>query len=218
MKSLLELRNSLKSKKPSFKRRYAGKIKRLKSRWTKPRGKSNKVRLKKIGKPKGPSIGYRSPKKVRALSKNGLIPVIIHSLNQLTALNSKEIGVIISKEIGLKKKIQILEKCQQLNLKVINVKNIENFIKTKKEEFLNKQKEKKTKEKKKVKSKEEALKKAEEKKQPETKTEEEKKEEQKKIEKESLKKEFQTKKEKQPAPEKIIKPGQVKQKIIPGEK
>jgi large subunit ribosomal protein L32e len=137
-KELLELRNEMKSKKPNFLRQDAHKIKGLKKKWIKPKGVHSKMRLKLRSYRKQAGIGYSSPKEVKYLNREGFKEVLVNNLNDLTKIKDNEV-ILLSSKLGLKKKIEIIKKIQELKLKISNlkdadtfVKNIENLIKEKK--------------------------------------------------------------------------------------
>ena len=77
-----------------------GKGRRKLQKWRKPKGRDNKMRLKRKSYPKTVSIGYGKPKK-----KNP--QVLIRNLNDLVSAD-KNSEIIISKRIGAKKKIDII--------------------------------------------------------------------------------------------------------------
>lgn len=178
LKTALELRKRIKGKKPVFLKQDAHKKVRLRKNWRQPRGRHSKMRLKLRGHRKQPSVGYSSPKIVKGLNPQGLKEVRVYNLEDLKNVGKTE-GIIIGRTVGLRKKLKLLKKIKEKkDLKLLNVKDIENFIKEIEEKFLAKKKESKEKEEEKKKSKEEAIKKAEErKKKEEEKTEEEKKKE-----------------------------------------
>src|SRR3989344_5061677 len=90
--------------KPKFKRRQFM-LKKLKNKWRKPKGLHNKLRLRKGGKGKVVKIGYGKKKK-------GIEIAIINNIKEL--INAKK-DIIISSSVGLKKKVEILEKAKELN-------------------------------------------------------------------------------------------------------
>lgn len=123
----LELRKKLKSKKPKFVRQEGYKIPRVGKKWRAPRGHDSKMRRKFGGKRKQPSIGYSSPKEVRHLHPSGLKPVVVFTVNDLKNVKSNE-GVIVSKHLGIKKKLNLLKKIQELKLNLLNI-NVEEYTK-----------------------------------------------------------------------------------------
>ncbi|MEK6934477.1 MAG: eL32 family ribosomal protein [Nanoarchaeota archaeon] len=114
-------------KKPKFIRQRAHNLKKLEKKWRAPKGMHSKLRKKFKGKAKQPSVGYSSPKKIRNL-RQGLIPILISTESQLKNL-TKEHGLIISRKLGAKKKVELLQKIKELKLNVLNVKDIDKFIK-----------------------------------------------------------------------------------------
>lgn len=130
VKKLLEKRAEMKSKKPLFLRQNSGKIKEAKGKYRKPKGYQSKLRLKIKGKGILPSQGYRSPKEVRGLSKEGFSEVIVEKLSDLEKINSKEQVAIIGSKVGLKKRIQLLEKAKELKLNIKHEKDLETLKKS----------------------------------------------------------------------------------------
>lgn len=167
-----------KNKKPNFARQQSKIFKKLKTgKWRAPKGMHSKLRRKRKGKGLLPSIGYSSPRKFKGLSKEGLIQVNVSNSSQLVSLTKKH-GVILSRYLGTRKRLALLEKIKAMGLRVINISNIDaykNKIETErkmKAEIKNKKDEKK-----KI-SKEESIKKAQEK-EPKEETQEEKEKRQK---------------------------------------
>ncbi len=206
-KNLLEIRKRIKSVKPDFIRQEFNKEKSLGKKWRRPKGIHSKLRLKKAGHIKKPSPGFMSPKRVRYLTSEGFKPKLVKNLLDISTINNDEI-IIISSKLGLKKRIQLLEKIKELKLRVFNVKNIEEFIEKSKEKIKQRKEESKKKGLKKQEEKAKAVKKAEEKK--EEKTEEEKTEGEAKKKKELTKKLIETTEKK---PQKITQPTTTKQQI-----
>lgn len=119
---LLQVRKTQKKRKPDFFRKDSFKISRLgkgrkkKLKWRMPTGRHNKVREKEKSYPTQPSIGYRSPKKVRGYVY-GLKIKFVSNLKELNQLNKQE-EIAIIRNVGLKKKKEILQKAKELGIKV----------------------------------------------------------------------------------------------------
>jgi len=175
--NLLELKARMKKKRPRFVRQDAHK-KRLRKRWVKPRGLHSKVRLKHRGHARKVSDGYRSPKEVRGLSKEGLKIIRIHNEEDLNKIVKEKEGIILSSHIGLKNKISLLKKAKEKGITILNI-NAEEYLK-KKEEEIKKKSEKKKAEKEKRKKKEEEKKAEKEEKLEEKLSDDEKKDKEKK--------------------------------------
>lgn len=127
---LLELRKKLKRKKPkfirkdSFKKLKLGKLQKKKRKWRRPRGRHSKIREKRKGYMKQPSIGWSSPKEIRG-TINGLKPKLIHNVEELNLLKEGEIAVI--GKVGKKKKIEIAKTAIAKNIALFNL-NAKKFI------------------------------------------------------------------------------------------
>lgn len=144
MKDLLELRKKIKRKKPNFIRQDAHKKKRLGKKWRKPKGIHSKIRRRLKGHRKRVEIGYCSPSKVKFLDKSGLKNILVKSVNEIKNVGPKDEGVTISGKTGLKKKVEIVKEALKSNIKILNIKKPEEFLK-KVEEEMKKRKEKKEK-------------------------------------------------------------------------
>lgn len=142
--------------KPKFVRQNISR-KRLIVKWRRPRGLHSKLRLNKAGHIKKPSPGFRKARKERIQTIT-----LVKNLKDLT--NAKQ-NILLSSNIGLKKKIEILKKSKDLKLNVLNVnlKNIDEFIKRSNDLMERKKQEKKKKQVDKKKSEERAVKSAEKK-------------------------------------------------------
>jgi large subunit ribosomal protein L32e len=67
-----------------------------------------------------PTIGYGSPKKTRGLHPSGYQDILISNMRELESLNSETQAGRISSKIGKRKKIIMLEKAQELKIKILN--------------------------------------------------------------------------------------------------
>jgi large subunit ribosomal protein L32e len=149
MKALLEQRNRMKAKKPTFLMIDWHKRKEVnKDRWRKPKGNQAKIRLNRRGKPKSVRTGFGSPREVKYLDHNGLKPVIVSNVKELAGL-TKENAVVIGSSVGNRKKIEIIKAATEKGLKITNFKAPEKFMATaiedvKKRQALSKEKKAKT--------------------------------------------------------------------------
>ncbi len=119
--------NIVKKKKPEFNRYNSGYLVKLHGNYRKQKGLHNKTRLKKKGHPKSPSIGYGSPKEIKGFYKSEFSYKLIKSEKDLQNLDAK--NIILSKNLGLRKKLYIINKIKSLNVKILNIKDIDKFIK-----------------------------------------------------------------------------------------
>ncbi|MFX0025267.1 MAG: 50S ribosomal protein L32e [Candidatus Hermodarchaeota archaeon] len=120
-KKLLQFRQNLKKKKPSFKRVESWRYKRVKDSWRKARGIDSKTRKKKKSGVKSPTIGYRSPKKIRGLHPSGYEEVRIFTFNDFKGLSNKKHAIKISGRVGAKKRIKLVDYAQNRGFKVLNL-------------------------------------------------------------------------------------------------
>ncbi|MBI4447351.1 hypothetical protein HY643_00070 [Candidatus Woesearchaeota archaeon] len=164
---LLKLRREIKKRKPHFVRQEANHRKKLPWKWKQPKGMHSKLRRKFRGRMKHPSPSFSSPKQVRGLHRTGLIPVVIKHLTELNGLNPQNVGVITSRTLGLRKKIDLLKKCLELKFDVLNIKDAEEFVRKVEEKRRKMKEETEKKVEVKEKAKQEALKIVEEKKKQE---------------------------------------------------
>ena len=102
------------------------------------------------------TTGYGSPKAVYGLHLSGLEKANINSVSPIESINKETQGIIISSAVGTKKRIEIIKKAKEAGIKILNIKDpdeflkkIEENIKKKKEEKAKKEKKKKAAEKKK---------------------------------------------------------------------
>lgn len=89
-------------------------------KWRKPKGKDNPMRLKLKGHPPVASVGYRVPVKIRGLHPSGLKPVVIHNVDELSRYDPKDVIVYLGSSIGLRKRLEIVNKARELGFIVAN--------------------------------------------------------------------------------------------------
>jgi len=128
MAEAAKLRAELKKKKPKFVRQESHRRKRLGKKWRKPRGVHSKIRLGRRGKPPRVKIGYRLPRTIRGLHKSGLKPVSISNLSQLEKLDKTNQIATLSSRLGKKKKLAILKRAIELDIKFTNIKDLKKEI------------------------------------------------------------------------------------------
>ncbi len=127
VKKLLEIRKLIKNKKPDFIRQDSHKKKRIDDSWKKPKGMHSQMRHNRSGYRKLLQVGYGSPRLVRGAHPSGLKAVGVANANELSGINPKEEGILI-KNIGLKKKIEIIKEAEKKGIKILNVKDPKKFI------------------------------------------------------------------------------------------
>ena len=95
-----------------------GKNRRKLQKWRRVRGKSNKLRLGRMGYPVVPTIGHKGPRKDAGKVK-GLMPKLVHNLAELQDIGKNE-GAILAR-IGAKKKLELIKKAEELKIKILNL-------------------------------------------------------------------------------------------------
>ena len=126
-KKLLEARSQVKSRKPTFRRQQINQFAKFKNddAWRRPRGVQSKMRLGRRGHRAMPSVGYKSPKSVRGLDRNGMLEVVVKNIADLKKVDTKTQIAVIGGTVGAKKKIDILNEAKKMKLSFSNVKNID---------------------------------------------------------------------------------------------
>lgn len=124
----LQTRRAVKSRKPHFVRTDVHKLKRLASKWRKPGGWQNKMRLQKRGKRRLVSAGWGSPRDVQGLSRNGMVFAPVVSPADLAGLDARKHLLVMSAALGAKKKLVLLAKAKEAGFSVFNAKDIDQSI------------------------------------------------------------------------------------------
>lgn len=121
--ALLRTRERQKRKKPSFIREESWRYKRIASSWRRPKGIDSKMRLKKKDRPKSVEVGYRSPRRVRGFHPSGFEEKLIFNVKDLENVDLNQV-VRIGHTVGLKKRSRIVEKAEELGLRVLNARGV----------------------------------------------------------------------------------------------
>lgn len=121
----LKVRMMLKARKPAFHRQEDWRYKRLSTAWRRPRGKDSKMRLRIKGWPQHISTGYRSPRKVRYFHPSGKEEMVVSNAEDLSKADSKRHVIRIAHTVGSRKRMKILERAEELKLRVVNHRGVE---------------------------------------------------------------------------------------------
>lgn len=103
-----------------FNRNDSHKKKSIPNSWRKPKGTHNKTRLKKKEAPNTPKAGYRTEKEQRGKHPSGYEETLVHNTSDLEDIDSEIEAARIASKVGGRKREKILEKADDLNVKVLN--------------------------------------------------------------------------------------------------
>ncbi len=89
-------------------------------KWRKPKGHDNPMRLKLKGHPPVVTVGYRTPSEIRYLHPKGVKPVVVYNASELAKYNPKEVIVYVGGNVGLRKRLEIINKARELGFVIAN--------------------------------------------------------------------------------------------------
>lgn len=120
VKEILKLRKEIEKGRPQFQRPESWRYTRLKENWRKPKGLDNKVRKMVKGWPRLVKVGYRGPISARGLHPSGFRDILVDNLKGLDGLNPETDAVRLAAGLGARKRGDILDRANELGLKVLN--------------------------------------------------------------------------------------------------
>lgn len=105
-----------------FKRHQSDTKIRVPESWRRPKGIDSCVRRKFRGKVLMPNIGYGSNRKTRHILPNGFFKYLVHNVNELDVLmmQNRTYCAEIAHNVSSQKRIAILDRAAQLDIKVTN--------------------------------------------------------------------------------------------------
>jgi large subunit ribosomal protein L32e len=130
---LLAARKKVAQRRPKFIRQESWRYYRLAENWRKPKGKDNKMRKQKSGMPAIVKVGYRGPRAARGLHPSGYSDNLVHNTAQLATLDPKKDAARIGRTVGKKKRIEIINKAEELGVKVLNPSNLKSKMRKEEE-------------------------------------------------------------------------------------
>ncbi|KAI8367600.1 50S ribosomal protein L32 [Radiomyces spectabilis] len=112
----------VKKRRAHFKRHQSNRFMRVGESWRKPKGIDSCVRRRFKGQAPMPKIGYGSDKKTRHLLPNGFRKFSVSNVREveLLLMHNRTYAAEIAHNVSSKKRVAILERAAQLNVKVIN--------------------------------------------------------------------------------------------------
>ncbi|CAO3703293.1 unnamed protein product [Rhizopus stolonifer] len=104
----------IKKRTATFKRHQSNRFMRVGESWRKPKGIDWSSSM--------PKIGYGSAKKTRNLLPNGFRKFVVSNVRELNLLlmHNRSYAAEIAHNVSSKKRVALLERAAQLNVKVIN--------------------------------------------------------------------------------------------------
>ncbi len=120
--TLLSTRRALARRRPIFGRQQANRYRRIgrDGTWRRPRGLQSKQRRHYGYRPKIVRIGYRSPARVRGLVPSGFRPVLVHTVDELEALDGRTQAAVIARRVGTRRRLTLEEEARKLGIRVLN--------------------------------------------------------------------------------------------------
>ncbi|XP_022110585.1 60S ribosomal protein L32-like [Acanthaster planci] len=115
-------RKIVKKRLKKFKRHQSDRYHRVKTNWRRPKGIDNRVRRRFKGQMKMPNIGYGSNKKTKHTLPNGFRKFLVHNVKELEILmmTNRRYAAEIAHGVSSRKRKSIVERAQQLAVKVTN--------------------------------------------------------------------------------------------------
>ena len=130
-KTDLSKRNRMSHKRPNFRRQNWFRYKRLGQKWRRPRGIHSKMRRHFKYRIPVVQAGFRGPASVRGLHPSGFEEVLVYNPKNLEDVDPKAQAIRISSKVGDKKRETIVQKADELKIRVLN-REIYEFIISKK--------------------------------------------------------------------------------------
>eukprot|EP01091_Cochliopodium_minus_P002921 TRINITY_DN12758_c0_g1_i1.p1 TRINITY_DN12758_c0_g1~~TRINITY_DN12758_c0_g1_i1.p1 ORF type:complete len:134 (-),score=17.94 TRINITY_DN12758_c0_g1_i1:141-542(-) len=120
-KPLLKSKKVLKHPK-RFHRHHSWLYMRLKGNWRRPHGIDNAARRRFKGQIPMPNIGYGTERKLRHVLPSGFKKFRVFNAGELDVLlmQNRKYGAEIAGAVSVKKRIQIIERARQLDIKILN--------------------------------------------------------------------------------------------------
>lgn len=116
----LAVRAIISGNRPAFKRQEWYRYQMLGDSWRRPRGIHSKMRRGFKRRPPMVEIGYRGPKAVRGLHPSGFEEVMVYNADALSDINAKTQAVRIGGTVGVKKRLAIEARADELGIRVLN--------------------------------------------------------------------------------------------------
>merc|ERR1711868_59225 len=112
----------VKKRTKKFIRHQSDRYVKVKANWRKPKGIDSRVRRRFKGQYLMPNVGYGANKKTKHVCPDGFKKFLIHNISELEVLlmQNKTFSAEIAHTVSSKKRKTIVERAQQLAIKVTN--------------------------------------------------------------------------------------------------
>jgi len=120
LKALVAKRKEIAETRPAFVRQESWRYVRIHPEWRKPKGVDSKMRRQDKGWPALVRVGYRGPIAARGLHPSGHHEVIVYRPKDLDSLVPGSDIARIGGTVGAKKRGIILERANELGIRVVN--------------------------------------------------------------------------------------------------
>ena len=117
-------RNEKNKSRPEFKRQNWFRYKRLGDKWRRPRGIHSKMRRHFKYRISVVQPGFRGPANVRGLHPSGFEEVRINTPKEVENVDPKTQAIRIARTVGDKKREVIVEKADELGIRVFNRRDL----------------------------------------------------------------------------------------------
>lgn len=106
--------------KHAFNRQESWRYKRVKPAWRRARGVTSRIRKEEAGWPPKVKVGYGTKAATRGLHPSGLQERLIHRLSELEGLDPKIHIIRISRRVGERKRLPLLDEIRHRNFHIAN--------------------------------------------------------------------------------------------------
>merc|ERR1712111_212250 len=112
----------VKKRTKKFIRHQSDRYGKVKSNWRKPKGIDNRVRRRFKGQYKMPNIGYGTANRCKHLTPEGFKRFVVRNVRELEILmmQNRTVAAEIAHNVSSRKRKDIVERAQQLAIKVTN--------------------------------------------------------------------------------------------------
>jgi len=112
----------VKKKTNRFKRHQSDEYVKVKDSWRRPRGIDSRQRKKFKGLTLLVNVGYGSDKRTRHMLPSGFYKFVVHNVKELEVLmmQNRKYAAEIAHNVSARKRKEIVERANQLNIKVTN--------------------------------------------------------------------------------------------------